>query len=424
MSSYFSNLHGSQSFDFPLSASSTSSALPSPALSALIDLTPLPSPLYAGGTPRRSNSRNASFASGLGLGVRPIVVQDGVARSNSLNVGGGTPRRKKTYGSLLPTAVEGDHDTEMISVPQRSASTSHKHARNRSVSDFTPDPLFNPRQRVSTMGSLTIDSDDPSYADIRLNNYLQREKYLASQRGLTNKQNKRWDGLLNPTNMLPSPPTSNESVTESDVDDQESMRQVGVEYFQATIGSGERNRRWRSIKIIGKGTFSKVFLATSEHIPIGSIVDEKRLDPRGLVAVKVCEHGPAGGADEDRIKHSLEREISILKSVSHASLVQLKAIEETCDKTFLIMTYCTGGDLFSLASERRDVMTSNFVQRIFAELFDATCYLHANLIVHRDIKLESESLIHLLIQVICSILIDHRCFGQLPSIYIDASLSS
>ncbi|KAK9473475.1 kinase-like domain-containing protein [Dipodascopsis tothii] len=55
----------------------------------------------------------------------------------------------------------------------------------------------------------------------------------------------------------------------------------------------------------------------------------------------------------------------------------------------LVLPYCRGGDLFDLASRHRDVLTPRLVKRIFAELASAVHYIHANNIVHRDIKLEN-----------------------------------
>lgn len=110
-----------------------------------------------------------------------------------------------------------------------------------------------------------------------------------------------------------------------------------------------------------------------------------------LVAIKVCEHGPKGGASEERVEMSLKRELEIMKTINHPSLVHLKAwsIEET--RALLVLTYCPGGDLFEVASDHRDLMVPALLRRIFAELIAAVRYLHGAHIVHRDIKLESKS---------------------------------
>lgn len=215
---------------------------------------------------------------------------------------------------------------------------------------------------------------------------MHREEYLAAQRGLTAPQ-------PDPSKAIPSPPPSNKSLTESEIEEDDiatELEEPGVEYVTVRIASEHRKRRWRSIRQLGQGTFSKVLLATSERLPPDRSYEEKSLDPRKLVAVKICEHGPAGGADEERIKHSLDREVEILKSVSHPSIVHLKAMEELATRTYLVLTYCPGGDLFEFASQHRDLLTPNMVQRMFAELVGAVRYLHKNWIVHRDIKLESK----------------------------------
>ncbi|PNS15978.1 hypothetical protein CAC42_4379 [Sphaceloma murrayae] len=389
MSSYFgahNGLHGSHSFDYG-SSLSPASALPSPALSAMIDLTPLPSPIYPGdGTPKRSLSKTSRKSS---LGARPISMgEGGISRSNSLNSHSTSPRtnKKKNYGSLLPAAVEASASHSSANNGQAKG-----HGRNRSISDFVPEALHNIRPRVATLGSSSLNPGEARTIGAR-NEPMHREEYLANRRGHTHSTS----ASANPSKTFPSPPPSNKSVTEFDVSEDE-QEQEGVAYFRATSiahdsSTPRKKRKWRSLRLIGKGTFSKVFLATSQlqppTSPTGSI-DETKLDPAKLVAVKICEHGPAGGADEERIKHSLDREIAILKEVSHPSVVRLKALEEEPARTLLVLTYCTGGDLFVLASERRDLLREPLVQRIFAELVGAVMYLHRNWIVHRDIKLEN-----------------------------------
>jgi protein-serine/threonine kinase len=81
----------------------------------------------------------------------------------------------------------------------------------------------------------------------------------------------------------------------------------------------------------------------------------------------------------------------MLRSISHPSLVHLKAFDNGDKRALLVLSYCPGGDLFEVASAHADILSVNVVQRIFAELVSAVYYLHENLIVHRDIKLESTS---------------------------------
>ena len=222
--------------------------------------------------------------------------------------------------------------------------------------------------------------------------HMHREEYLAVQRGIA----------ALPTPRPPTPPTSNRSVTSnSDLESPPRSPRprkgpLPMVYEAQVVQTGQK-KKWTAIRQLGKGTFSTVMLATSEDLQTNDpIKAEQLVDRKSLVAVKVCEHGPAGGADERKIETSLKRELDILKSINHPSLVHLKAVHVMEKRAFLVLNYSAGGDLFELASLKLDLLVPSLIRRMFAELVTAVRYLHSQYIVHRDIKLESMNHLFLL----------------------------
>jgi protein-serine/threonine kinase len=343
---------------------SPASVLSSPALNALGDITPLPSPLVMSDSPgpwQRAGPRPRSRgASGSSLGDS-LFNRGNLSPSPSL--------KRNGYQRLKEAAIEA----AAASHTQQKNEAARE--RNRSVSEFTPESLHNARPRNVTIGTAITGGN----TDVQ--QHLHREEYLATQRGLV------------PAKVpagLPTPPASNASNRSvTDTEEEEVAEDDKTQYIIVRQGPERTKTLWRPVRQLGQGTFSKVYLATCEKTKAKDPLNETTLDPRKLAAIKVVEHGPAGGADEERVELSLKREVEMLRSVSHPSLVHLQAFDHDDAQALIVLTYCPGGDLFDVASDHQNKLTVAIVQRIFAELVGAVRYLHNQLIVHRDIKLES-----------------------------------
>lgn len=366
---------------------SPASVFSSPQLMAMGDITPLPSPIGGFSSwklPRRNSqslSRTPSTASrnGSSLGLRLSDSSQMLGPSESRS-------RSKQY---VWDKTGGDKVAESSSKPR--PDNAAKHARNRSLSDYVPPGKcvhVKPRQvAVSINGG---SQGMPACARIPSSTYnLHREQYLAVHRG-----------IALPAVRPPTPPRSSgfEKNSTEPVITHPPMMDGPDEVYSVSSIRTQQPRQYRKLRQLGQGTFSQVCLAvrmekregSSNTGGMPSSLEGVNAANQKLVAVKIIEHGPAGGADEERLEVSLKREVDILKSINHPSLVQLKAFGSDAKRALLVLDYCPGGDLFDVASSGPRPMAPGLIRRIFAEMVDAVRHLHSHLIVHRDIKLESE----------------------------------
>ena len=92
--------------------------------------------------------------------------------------------------------------------------------------------------------------------------------------------------------------------------------------------------------------------------------------------------------DHVHILHKrLFKEVLILKSCSHPNIISFVDFYADKDYYYIIAEYNTGGDLFDLSTKRTFTLIE--ANLIYSQLICALEYLHHNLIVHRDIKLEN-----------------------------------
>lgn len=127
--------------------------------------------------------------------------------------------------------------------------------------------------------------------------------------------------------------------------------------------------------VVGKGTYGCVYKVT------------RRRDPKKFYAIKKIEQG----SEKDGFPLTAVREIALLKKLSHKNVITLKNV--FCSKpskwnafkrsTFLVMEYMEH-DLQTIM--RHEKFKEDKVKAIMREILSGVAYLHAEKIIHRDLK--------------------------------------
>ena len=123
---------------------------------------------------------------------------------------------------------------------------------------------------------------------------------------------------------------------------------------------------------LGKGKFGLVKLGINK-------------ETNDKVAVKVMNKNNMDSSDLELVR----TEIEILKICQHPYIIKLYDIFENVDYIYIIMEYCSGGDLFSFLQKRNFILKEEKVATIMYKLCKAVFYVHSYGIAHRDIKPEN-----------------------------------
>lgn len=126
---------------------------------------------------------------------------------------------------------------------------------------------------------------------------------------------------------------------------------------------------FRIRRLLGKGSFGKVWLADDLHLG-------------RQVALKTL-HLPAD-ADPAALE-SLRKEAKILANLDHRNVVKVHAWREAGDENYLVLEYVSGGALADLLREEGP-MSWQRAARYIANVAEGLVEVHARGIIHRDIK--------------------------------------
>eukprot|EP00760_Papus_ankaliazontas_P001403 PhM_4_TR10465/c0_g1_i2/m.12749/K07359/CAMKK2; calcium/calmodulin-dependent protein kinase kinase 2 len=124
---------------------------------------------------------------------------------------------------------------------------------------------------------------------------------------------------------------------------------------------------------IGSGTSGKVKLA-------------RHLQTKQTYAIKILKRSLARRRAKRGGEEALRREVAIMKKLDHPNIVKLHEVidDPKCEKLYLIMEHVPAGPVFVLG--RDAPMHPERIRAYAAHMCYGLQYLHANGIVHRDIK--------------------------------------
>ncbi|XP_073123336.1 mitogen-activated protein kinase kinase kinase 5-like isoform X2 [Henckelia pumila] len=129
---------------------------------------------------------------------------------------------------------------------------------------------------------------------------------------------------------------------------------------------------WQRGRLIGRGTYGSVYVAT--HCETGA-----------TCAVKEVEIVPDDPKCAECVKQ-LEQEIKFLKELKHPNIVQYFGSETIDDRLCIYLEYVHPGSINKYVREHCGAMTECIVRNFTRHILSGLAYLHGTKTIHRDIK--------------------------------------
>lgn len=149
-------------------------------------------------------------------------------------------------------------------------------------------------------------------------------------------------------------------------------QQIGSSFNQVKPDSPPRLDAFKLIKVIGKGSFGKVFLV-------------REIKTSQMFALKVLKKDNI--IKRNQVEHT-KTERSVLGYVKHPFIVGLNMAFQSREKLYFVLDYCAGGELFFHLGKLGKFKESR--SRFYAaEIILAISYVHTLDIIYRDLKPEN-----------------------------------
>jgi serine/threonine protein kinase len=136
--------------------------------------------------------------------------------------------------------------------------------------------------------------------------------------------------------------------------------------------------RYQTISPLNHGSFGMVFMA--QDLVSNQVVAIKCLTKKSAP----CDAGLEFAVDDRSEEYALHNSLG-----SHPNIVNLLDTFETDAHVYLVMEFCSQGDLYEAIRNGHGPLETEHVRQFMLELVDAVAYIHAKGVYHRDIKPEN-----------------------------------
>lgn len=145
-----------------------------------------------------------------------------------------------------------------------------------------------------------------------------------------------------------------------------------LDALRKVTGYSSLTDKYSLIETLGKGRFGVVKLA------VNKLTSQQ-------VAIKLLDKKDMKGDDIQRTR----REIDILKVCQHPNIIRLIEVFENSQFIYIVMEYCSGGDLLNYLLKRHLHISEKQACCIIQKILTAIYYLNCFGIAHRDLKPEN-----------------------------------
>ncbi|KAF0715218.1 hypothetical protein AaE_011376, partial [Aphanomyces astaci] len=180
--------------------------------------------------------------------------------------------------------------------------------------------------------------------------------------------------------LSPAANNSDESMHD-DFEDRVTMTSASppVDLFASMREPFDLSHKWsvddfEVLKVLGKGSFGKVYLVRRAKSPTVAMYAMKVLKKRELI-------------QRHQVDHTMT-ERHVMSVLDHPFIVTLRVAFQTRERLFMVSDFCIGGEIFFHLKKFR-AFSENMVRFYAAELIAALGHLHSKGIVYRDLKPEN-----------------------------------